>query len=276
MRKIFAMFFIIVFCVGHTRAVPAFSHEKTKPAQADAHQWTALNYGLIAHGGGGIDGRDTTNTYDAMAANYEAGHRVFEFDLNLTSDERLAAVHDWSLYNGVKTLEEYKNIKIYGKYTSMGLDDIYRFMTLHKDVWIVTDTKSFQYSPERAALQFRIIRDTALNNKDYGPELLNRVIPQIYDRAMYDTVTAVYPFRSIIYTLYASTDSDMEVLDFVKDKADIKAVTMAPGRYSRAFNTSLARRGKLVYLHTLNDPAEVAAYREQGVHGFYTDFITGL
>jgi glycerophosphoryl diester phosphodiesterase len=239
--------------------------------QSNPHAWTEKCNGLIAHGAGGIMEFEVTNSVEALALNYELGHRLFEIDLNLTTDNELAAVHNWHNYGGQKSLADFKKIRKADRFTSMGLDEIYEFMASHKDAYLITDTKSFEYTEEETAAQFRIIHEKA--QKYGGDAILNRVIPQIYNERMYDIVTQIYPFRSIIYTLYATSSPPSDVVEFVKDKDDIRAVTMHPLRFTHVFRDSLHEHGKLIFLHTFNELEEVLDYKRQGVHGFYTDFI---
>ena len=247
----------------------------------DPHLWTELSHGLVAHGGGGILNVVVSNCYEALTLNYRKGHRVFEMDLNLTSDNELVAVHDWPSYAGIKSLAEFKEIKIADVFTSMDLDDIYAFMQTNKDAYLITDTKSFEYSEEETALQFRLIYKKAFEYGGY--DILSRVIPQIYNERTYDVINEIYSFRSIVYTLYATKATSAEVMEFVMDKDEIKVIAMTPERYSNDFldelNTnslfanSLTTNSKLIYLHTINDLDEIMYYKQQGVHGFYTDYI---
>jgi len=237
------------------------------------HEWTK-NGVLVAHAGGGITDLNGRNSLEAFVTNYNIGHTVFEIDLLLTSDKQIAAIHDWDGYgNGGMplTLEKFKDIRIYGVFTPMDIDDVLRLMTLNKEIFIITDTKSYEDSPGIVREHFTILRDKALA---YDKELLNRIVPQIYNQEMYYIIKEVYPFNSIIYTLYQSPDTDSEVVKFVKDKDDIQVVAMAPSRFSVGFQKELEKNGKLTYLFTLNDVSEVKEYFSKGVHGVYTDFIT--
>ena len=66
--------------------------EPLKPEETS--QWYASKP-FIAHACGGIDGIPYTNSYDALTANYNKGHRVFEADISLTNDGHAVLVHDW-------------------------------------------------------------------------------------------------------------------------------------------------------------------------------------
>ena len=70
-----------------------------------------------------------------------------------------------------------------------------------------------------------------------------------------------------------SPDSDAQAADFVRDKDDIKALTMWPYRATAEFAAALAQagNGKLIYCHTINDKDELKRLKARGVWGFYTD-----
>jgi glycerophosphoryl diester phosphodiesterase len=249
---------------------------RTEPVKYDAHAWTDMCKGLIAHAGGTVIlGGDTkpaygTNSRTAVIYSYNHGHRVFEIDFNLTTDNKLAAVHNWHGYKGPMSSEEWAEVKIWQAFASMMLEDVLDIMLVNKDMFLVTDTKSFEYTREQTELQFKIIVEAA---KKKDPELLERIIPQIYYQEMYDIVMAQHNFKSMIYTLYASTDSDAQVLDFVSKHNNIRVVTMAPVRGSPEFIGTLRRLGKHIYYFTINDAQEILDYKKDGVRGFYTDFI---
>lgn len=247
---------------------------------ADPHRWTELCDGLIAHAGGGLYKIDDngekisviyTNSPEALENSYKNGHRVFEMDFLLTSDGKLAAVHDWVNIAGKKqSSEEWKNFKIDGVYTSMFIGDVYKFMLEYPDTFLVTDTKSFYYGEKDIQKQFEELVNTA---KDIDESLLNRIIPQVYDQSCYKILMEVYPFESVIYTLYESPDSDKEVVDFVAKHDNIKVVTMEWYRYTEEFYDDLTELSKYIYFFTINVPKEIERFRSWGVHGFYTDYM---
>jgi len=248
---------------------------KTTPLVFPPHEWIKIGNGLVAHAGGAVDKEknlNPPNCRQGVVNSYNNGHRVFEIDFNLTTDGKLAAVHDWAGYRGMKSSDEWKKIKIWDVFTSMLLEDVLDIMLVNKDMFLITDTKSFEYTQKQTEEQFRIIVETA-KKKDPSLELLNRIIPQIYNQPMYNTVMKQYNFRSVIYTLYASPESNKQVVDFIKKHDDIQAVTMSPPRNTKEFVNNILQTGKYVYLHTINDLQEILNYKEAGIWGFYTDFI---
>lgn len=251
---------------------------KEASGKTESYQWVK-NSRFVSHALGGIDGKTYTNSLEALEANYEKGHRVFEVDLVLTSDNKLVARHDWlemfeqkfqtsPQENKPMTLEQFKNMKIFRKYTPLDFNDICIFMNKHKDVYLITDTK--ETTKENINSEFSVLVDTAQKiNKD----ILERVIPQIYNQEMLPLIKNLYNFENIIYTLYASHDSNEQVIDFVA-KNNIKVVTVHKDRATKDFLSRLSQQGIYTYVHTINSITEMEnLINENGAYGVYTDFL---
>jgi len=229
----------------------------------------STNDRLIAHAMGGIDGLSYTNSLEAFTRNYNAGYRVFEVDLIFTSDDKLIAKHDWNVAgrNAPLTYAEFMNSKINGRYTPLSFEDVVLLLHKFKDIYIITDTKETdRVNVEKA---FRTICNVSAK---IDPSVLDRVIPQIYNQDMYDWIKAVYNFKDIIYTLYQSSDSDEQVLDFVSAN-NISKITMSTSRFNEDFTAKLAKINVITYVHTVNSTNDAEAYKSQGVYGFYSDSI---
>lgn len=242
-----------------------------------------LAHRMIAHAMGGIGDLTYSNSYEAFTANYEKGLRVFEADLLLSKDGQLIARHEWGesftkmmgqeeamdpgTHPAVWTFEEFKAAKIKGQYEPLSWEDILDLMEQHPDMYLVTDTK--QIEPEEIDEIFNIIADTA---KKRDPALLDRIVPQIYYESMWDAIEAIYPFKSVIYTLYQTHDSDDQVIRFAKEKG-LAAITMSETRANENLVSELAKIGIPSYVHTINDKEKVLKFKRMGVYGFYTDFL---
>lgn len=238
---------------------------------------------LVAHAMGGIDGLTYSNTYEAFVANYEKGIRVFEADLLLSKDDKLIARHEWGesfsvmlgqeemmdagAGGGVWTYEEFKNAKVMGLYEPLSWEDILELLQQYPDMYLVTDTK--QIEPEEIDRIFTEITETAERR---NPELLKRIVPQIYYQSMWDDIEAIHPFESVIFTLYQTYDSDESVVAFAKEKG-IAAITMSATRANASLVASLNELGIPSYVHTINDRDQVLKFKRMGVYGFYTDFL---
>ena len=252
------------------------------------YKWA--KYPLVAHAMGGIDRKTYTNSYDAFIKNYNQGHRVFEVDLIMTADNELVARHDWmyiwyrdfnqeipskyGLNSSVKLSDEvrlssndFKKLKIHKNYTGLTFKEILKLMMKYDNIYIITDTKDFEKSKVIKTFNYIIAESKA---KDES--LLDRIIPQSYNEKMLFTVKELYDFKSIIYTLYQTNDTEEEILDFVV-KNNIDAVTMGESRFNPNFQKNLNENGILTYIHTINSPEILKTYLDQGVHGVYTDFL---
>lgn len=241
-------------------------------------------YRLIAHATGSIEDQYYTNTYDAMVENYKKGTRVFEIDFMLSADRKVVARHEWTksmteqLGQNAKlpeakqaarlTHDEFINTPIQDKYQPMDVDKVLDLMERYPDIYIVTDTKEQKDEDIR-----HLFTELVAAAKQRDLSLLDRVVVQIYNEPMLDMVKNVYPFESIIYTIYATQDSTTRIAQFVKEH-DIDAVTMPEYRVNPNFIAKLKRMGVATYVHTINDMSTVNNYEKWGVYGVYSDDIT--
>ncbi|MGG3284287.1 phosphatidylinositol-specific phospholipase C/glycerophosphodiester phosphodiesterase family protein [Paenibacillus solani] len=241
-------------------------------------------YRLIAHAMGSISDQPYTNAYEAMIANYEQGTRVFEIDLMLTEDRKVVARHEWTesmtqqlgqkdklpedKQSARLSHEEFINTPILEQYQPMDIDAIMDMMQRHPDIYIVTDTKE----QEELDIEY-LFTEIVKAAKQRNPEILDRVVVQIYNEPMLDMIRDIYPFESIIYTLYATQDSPDKITAFVKNH-DIAAVTMPEYKVTPNFVAKLREAGAVTYVHTINDIRTVNNYEKWGVYGVYSDLLT--
>ncbi|GAA3407271.1 phosphatidylinositol-specific phospholipase C/glycerophosphodiester phosphodiesterase family protein [Paenibacillus hodogayensis] len=219
---------------------------------------------LIAHALGGIQGFKYTNSYDAFIANYHRGFRLFEVDLLQTEEGELVARHDWS-QNLQPDLT--KNSLIQGRFRPLAWPDILQLMQIYPDFYLIIDMKAS--GNENIHRQFEHLVNETLRA---DPSLLNRMIPELFSPAMYDTVMSIYPFPNNMYSLYNTAASATSILQFVKEK-HISAVAMPV--YRVFMNPNLVRSlqdlGVRSYVHTVNGRWTMDLLSSFGVYGFYTD-----
>ncbi len=244
-----------------------------------------LEHEYISHAFGGIDGYSYTNSLEAFEYNYEKGHRVFEVDFSLTADEDLVAVHDWSENTIINvcgldipeekkdqalTKEEFLSYKIQGTFTPLSFYDVAVLMKEHPDMYIVTDTKETE--DPYISKQFEQMRKIG---EEVDPEILDRIIPQIYNEEMFRIIMDIYDWKSIIYTLYnqGMGFSEENTINFAY-KEGIRVITTYTSRSQTLFLKELLERNMVIYMHTYNTPEEVEYLKkEKGIRGVYTDFL---
>lgn len=230
---------------------------------------------LIAHAGGGIDGNDYTNTRDAFLYNYDQGYRVFEFDFELTKDGEQFSSHDenrWRRRSGADESmaynhDNYMSTKLLDKYELMDYRDVIDLMAEYPDVYVVTDTKNTDEASVK--YQFSQLVWYAMQ-KDAS--VLDRLVVQIYHEEMLNWVMDIYPFKSIIFTLYLAPRTPEEVLEFCR-RSGVKFITIPQGSYTPDMAELWDELGITIAVHTVNDTAKAQQFIKDGVDMIYTDFL---
>lgn len=241
-------------------------------------------YPVVCHAlGRTFEGESLTNSKEAFLYNYGRGQRVFEADIQITSDGVMVLRHDWNSELGqgqafgwtkeeqwAVTEAEFLNAPIYGRYTPLTLEDWFAIMKRYPSIYMVTDTK---YSPEVVS-QFQLFVDTAIENG--YEDVLSRVIVQIYYKEMYDEVMAVYPFDNLIWTLYyIGYPGKQEILDFMSKK-ELPVLVMPSSWWDDCKRGDLEDSGIKLYVHTVNAEEEARLRLDQGISGIYSDDILPL
>ena len=210
------------------------------------------------------------NCYDSIKHYYSLGLRLFELDVEYTSDHVPVLLHSWDgfqyKYLGiprekVASFEEFSNAKMKNGYTQLSLEALATLMENEfSDMFFVTDTKENN---------LELLSIISSNYKSIKPH----VIPQVYNQDEY-TFAKELGFENIIYTLYMSEDTDLEVIEFCKEN-DVFAITMPIKRVQDSVLANLLKNsGIFVYTHTVNDPSLFTKLKSYGVQGVYTDYLT--
>ena len=239
------------------------------------YSWMKGNV-LVAHALGGKGSKTYTNSLEAFEYNYDLGHRVFEVDFDLSNDLVTICSHDEDYWRYMSrheddgteySYENFKNSPLFDDYTPLDYKDIVRLLHEYPDICIITDTK--HSDKIKVYQQFSQIVDEA---KKTDPEVLNRIIPQIYTKEMLDYVMDVYPFRSMIFTLYQIT----------WDAEDIASFCVASGiRYLTVSQDLLDEQSARLFesmciniaVHTVDDENEAKAFLDEGVDMIYTNSL---
>lgn len=238
------------------------------------YQW-AENNKYIAHAMGEIEGYRFTNSLEAFKKNYDRGLRVFEVDFQITEDYILVATHDpdvWRESAGVDsntpfTVKNFESHRIFADYTPLKIEDVIQLMVTYPDIYIVTDTKEIDET--NVLLQFYQIVSVA--NK-IDSSVLDRIIPQIYHEKMLDWIMSVYPFKSVIFTLYQAIWTPDEIVAFCH-YSGIGYITIDYKEYSEDYLNKFSVLGIKCALHTINDQEMAKKYFDSGIAGLYTDSL---
>ena len=228
---------------------------------------------MISHAGGGLpppggdgDWLDYSNSREALDLAHARGHRLFEVDLEWTTDGELVALHDWEnqfvrLYHdppGQRSKSEFHALRSRYDLHHLDLDGIVAWLDEHPGCRVVTDIKS------RNLAGLGQIRRVA------GAEQ-QRFIPQVYNALEWRLAVDPLGYRDLIFTLYRGNIDDAALLKFVSDHR-VFAVTMPLRRAETALPSRLAEFGVFVYTHTIDSEERFARLRERWeIDGVYTD-----
>ncbi len=225
---------------------------------------------VIAHAGGMIDGRDASNSLEALDATFKAGVSIIEIDFNFTSDGELACIHDWhprfaaGLPVGAPvTLEKFLQCRIYGQYTPMWLGNLCQYLEENSGLYIVTDVKDNNIAAARKI-------------KEEYPKLMDRFIIQVYSEAEYDAIRAM-GFDQIIFSLYKMTwaeKTNTAALARFADGHKLLGYTADVTLCNVSGFVDGMKQAKIpLFLHTINSKSEQKKLFQNGVYGIYTDSL---
>lgn len=258
-----------------------------------------VKYRTVFHSCGSINHEAYTNSYEALKQTYADGGRLFEVDLLLTTDQIPICGHDWKRVYDLLGLPEAKtnalgkplNPKTASKeelypplsydefihyrdlcedFTLITYEELLEFMEAHEDMYIITDTKDV----EEAAIR-RMFKRLISMAKSKDSDVLNRIIPQIYNNQMGDILFELNDWNSMIYTFYQMDPYDHygDIYTYARTHG-IKVFTTTLFKADPIFINPMVDRGAYIYLHTLNKMEEVEdSLVSSRSYGIYTDYL---
>lgn len=239
------------------------------------YSWIGDNV-LVAHAFGGKGSKTYTNSLEAFLYNYELGHRVFEVDFDLTVDNKTICSHDEEFWRYITnnensdveyTYDNFKNTPLFTDYTPLDYMDIVNLLNEYPDIYIITDTK--YYDEIKVYQQFTQIVDYA---KTVNEEVLDRLIPQIYNKEMLEYVMNIYDFKSVIFTLYQTAWEKDDIARYCV-KSGIKYITVALDQVDEEVIDLWKSMNINIAVHTVDDIDEAKELLNKGVRMIYTNYL---
>lgn len=232
------------------------------------------NYSIISHSGGGIDDKIYTNSLESWNYSYKNGNRIFDADLNFTSDKVLVLRHEWSddleqtdCGNGiVPDYETFMKSKIFGKYSPMDAKMMFNFLDEHKDCYAACDTKNDTKETYEALV---------LIAKELKKEhLLERIIVSFYTAEDFTAAKNVYEFKNYAVRQYPGCHWDYSILaSFCKEnKIPVcmvwKTYLEESGDYKILLDNNIR-----IWTAVVDEISEAEELRIKGASGFVSNFI---
>jgi glycerophosphoryl diester phosphodiesterase len=231
------------------------AYELTPPEREVRSDWT--RHREVAHALGRWQGMAYTNSLEALLNSREKGFRVFEVDLEFTTDGVLVATHGWP--DGPKSMAEFRAAARAKGFTPLTFRELLGVFAQWQDSYLILDTKGSSTIMWREAQRLGLAE---------LPDSLERLIPQLYSPFRRD-IAETAAFDRVLLTLYRSTAPDWFILRFLRTSG-VNVVTASPSRLSQSFLRDLNDLGVRVYTHTIDDPDSTAMLLGRGVHGVYT------
>ena len=268
MMKYIVTVFIIILIVSCCK-------EETQP---DSVPWYKT-YHSLAHSGGGYNSMVYTNSIESWTNAYAHGTRIFDADLNFTSDNVLVLRHEWSddlgqenCGNGI--IPDYATFisspifpNIEGcSLTPMDCQMMLRFLDEHDDAYAACDSKNDTYSTYFALAECA---------KKIGLErVLDRIIVSFYWKEDKVAALRAYDFKHFAFRYYNNNFNNFnEVKDLCKE-LDV-SVCMVWRTFIRDDNEwhVLAENGITVWAAVIDDKSEWEYLKSIGVSGCVTNFL---
>ena len=217
-----------------------------------------------AHALGYYHGYLMTDSKEALENSYKTGFRIFEVDIQRTSDGHFIAYHMWTKddadrlqipfdpSNPVPDLKTFRNYRYLtkafpGGLTPLTLKEIFAFMKKHPDTTMMFDFKAAVTTPDNPELMQSLA--AAFTDED----LIRQSVVETYSlnnaRYLYEAgYPNIQPWIDLPEYSEKGFQSIEEILDFIK-KYSVKNVSIS-------------------YARIKNNPAELEALHQAGVRVF--------
>jgi glycerophosphoryl diester phosphodiesterase len=244
--------------------------------ETDTTAWYA-KYNVVAHGGGGIDGRIYTNSKEAYELSYQRGLRVFDADLSLTSDSLIVCRHEW--YDDldqpnidlkhIPSYEEFMTTKICSKYTPLDLVDLISFLEKHDDVYV-----SFDFKDNQTYIVAKLIEEINKRDTFLAQALLQRIVVTFFYKKEYYSIKEIYPFNHWVLKQYGRPHWKYEeIAEFCLENR-INVCNVLPQYLDEGDNLQLLLdKGIKIYVAHINKIVDAQKYMDMGVGGFISDYL---
>jgi len=238
------------------------------------HDFRFPSQALVVHALGGIEGKNYSNSLEALESTLARNGRFLEVDLSFTADGDLVCFHTkhekhLGLDSPVTEVgtSDFLSLRYGARFTLIDLETLLRKLLDHPDTYLVTDCKH----------DFNLCMEKTLSvAESVNPALVGRIIPQFYKPEQWLDVARMEAdhgsFATVIFTLYRTKIDDDAVVELVGNRK-IPVVTMSQKRFNPDLVERLAAVGVDSLVHTVNRPPAMIGYVNRGVRGLYSDLF---
>ena len=266
------------------------------PCLLDEEDAWYTKYHILAHGGGGIDGKCNTNSMESLELHYSRGTRLFDVDILFTTDSIMVCRHSWKdnteqvyephhcseivygieldyyyyyyLRDGEMPMDSaaFMSHQIFGTYTPMTMEDLLIWLQRHDDAVIFPDFKG-DIAQNVKALDYKLRK---MNMQD----LWSRIVIRIRDFSEYDSVRALLPSDSNIMLKGYDTShvTYYDILSFCV-LHNVHCLALTAKRADDSIIMKFHEKGVHVFVAVIDYLSDAAYYKERGAYGFVSNFL---
>ena len=262
------------------------------PTLRDASDAWYTKYQVIAHGGGGIGGKEITNSREALEEHYKNGTRLFDVDVLCTADSVLVLRHSWGdnteqdvfqqvfrshrlFYENlhqeyisidsskIMDLYEFSNHLIFNMFHPMTARSLFEWMKEHPDAYIFPDIKDYKLIPKF----FKEAQNAGLDT------LMGHFIIRICDYEHYSLVRRILPSHQIMLKYFdMSNDTYANILRFCTTN-QIHAVALSVKNADDDILLRFGEKGVHVYVAVVDYLSDYVYFREKGASGIVSNWL---
>ena len=224
----------------------------------------------ILHAGGGIDDLRYLNAQETFKYYYDLGYRYFEYDLKLSTDNRLIGTHAFEhldVDTTMFTYEEFKELRLENGYTPVNEEWLIEALINYSDVTFVIDAKMDSDEMDAKVLE-RIEELEGIYNVD----LSKNILPEVFSLEMWNIVKETTSFERYFFSQYKVYYSIEFVLEnFNDDRIYGVAYSSTCDNYIRRNIYRLKEAGKKLFFFTPSSYEEIIDMISLGADGVYID-----
>lgn len=279
------MFFILV-------TLFAINKQFLMENNLDKYRKTVQTQKYMMHALGGANGKNSyINSVEVLRELYMSGYRLYEVDINLTSDDKAVLVHGWSKADYEKrigivnydinaidskgkyipTFNNFMNFQIQGKYAASSFQELVDFMKSAKDMFVMIDIGRRTYDETKHIYEV-LVSATA------DDQILKRFIVGGHTKDMISAVRDTYDFE--LYNLYLASEDKreadwLEIKGFINycHENGISSFSVSSKVYDKEIAGLMDESDLICYVFTVNSISEEEKFRKLGVEIVGTDFL---
>ena len=212
---------------------------------------------IITHAGGGLQGLSYLNCKDAFQYYYDNGNRVFEYDIDSSSDGRFICAH---IEENV-TEKEHLSRKIDGRFSPISIEECVDLIKRFQDIKVIFDCKFTDLRPFAEYLK------TSFENEAD----LSRIVIQVFNEENIKQVRSVWDFH-MLHVCMNSTDF-LETAE-VCVRYGVPAVSISIGALKDRSGWQVFKKANIcTFAYTVNSVQDFCELKGSGIDGAFSDYL---